>query len=143
MKSHEDNSLNTFVTLLSVSVSSLTITGVAAIDGQFWNVVLKVLGLIAYGIVGILISIGLLNGRKASFRAYLFILGLLILGAFEVYRLLTMFKQWVLDWPLFVKILVPSVLFVLVVIIVILKIIISKQKKDSKEKESEDEVLTD
>ena len=141
MKSHKDSSINAFVTLLSVSISSLTVTGIAVIDGQFWNVVLKVLGLISYGIVGILISIGLLNGRKTSLKAYLFILGLLILGAFEVYRLLTMFKQWVLDWPLFVKILVPSVFFVFVVIIVMLKIIISKRKKNLKERG--DEVYTD
>ena len=126
MKTHKEDSLYTFVALLTIAVSSLTITGVAAIDGQFWNVLLKILGLIAYGIVGLLISIGLLKGRKASYKAYLFIFGLLILGAFEVYRLLSMFNQWVFGWPLFVKILVPSALFLIIVLIIVLKILISK-----------------
>ena len=140
MKTHKEDSLYTFVVLLTIAVSSLTITGVAAIDGQFWNILLKVLGLIAYGIVGFLISIGLLNGRKASLKAYAFILGLLILGAFEVYRLLSMFNQWVLGWPLFVKILVPSTLFLLIVLIIVLKILISKRYKKTEENTTQDEI---
>ena len=143
MKTHKEGSLNSFPIVLSIAISSLTVTGVSVIDGQFWNVVLKVLGLLAYGVVGLLISIGLLKGRKASLKAYAFILGLLILGAFEIYRLLDLFKQWVLGWALFVKILVPSVLFVAVGSIIIFKILISKRHKKAKENTIKDEIYAE
>ena len=52
--------------LLVFLISSLAITGVSFIDGKIWNVIFLVVGMIAYVIVGILFSIGVLHGKEAG-----------------------------------------------------------------------------
>ena len=112
---HNQFSITKFRTLLVSLVSSIIITGVSFLDGMIWNVIFIIIGEIAYAIVGLLITIGVLRGRKNSRDAYSFIIVLLILGGYAIYKVLLSFKLWVLSWPLFVKILVPLILLFFVI----------------------------
>ena len=127
-----------FRVLLVSLVSSIIITGVSFIDGIIWNALFIMLGEIAYSIVGLLITAGVLKGKKNCKEAYSFIIVLLILGGYAIYRCLTIFKLWVLSWPLFVKIFVPSILLVLLIVIIVLIVLYKKGKltKDNKRQDN-------
>lgn len=94
--------------LLVFLISSIAITGISFIDGKIWDIVCLAIGLIAYAIVGFLFSIGILSTRQNGKEAYAFVFFLLILGGFGVYKILKTIRNWILSWPLFVKIMVPS-----------------------------------
>lgn len=112
--------------LLVALISSLAITGLSFIDGQIWNVVFLVLGMAAYSIVGVLFSIGVLHGRQSGKDAYALVFFLLILGGWGVYKGLVLFKEWVIAWPLAVKIAIPC-LIALAIGLVIFFIVRRKQ----------------
>lgn len=121
--------------LLVFLISSLAITGISFIDDQVWNVIFLVVGMVAYAIVGFMFSIGFLHGKQAGKEAYAFVFVLLLLGGYAVYKGLQQLKLWVLAWPLFVKILVPSIIglgiiAVAVLIILFKKGIIGKKSKN-------------
>lgn len=120
--------------LLVFLISSLAITGISFIDDQVWNVIFLVVGMVAYAIVGFMFSIGFLHGKQAGKEAYAFVFFLLLLGGYSVYKGLEQLKLWVLAWPLFVKILVPSIIGIIAVavLIVLVKkgIIAKKQSND-------------
>lgn len=94
--------------LLVFLISSIAITGISFIDGKIWDIVFLAIGLITYAIVGFLFSIGILSTRQNGKEAYAFVFFLLILGGFGVYKILKTIRNWILSWPLFVKIMVPS-----------------------------------
>ena len=52
--------------LLVTLVTSLTITGISYIDDKIWNLIMCVIGMLAYSIVGVLFSIGILHGKNAG-----------------------------------------------------------------------------
>ena len=56
--------------LLVFLISSLAITGISFVDGKVWDVIFLVVGMIAYAIVGIIFSIGILHGKQAGKDAY-------------------------------------------------------------------------
>ena len=116
--------------LLSLLISTLVITGISFIDGKIWDIVLVVIGLIAFAIVGLLFSIGILHGRKAGIDAYTLVSVLLLIGAYAIYKALINFKIWVLSWPLVAKILVPIGIGVLIGLIIV--ILICKKEKEEK-----------
>lgn len=123
--------------LLVFLISSLAITGISFIDDQVWNVIFLVVGMIAYAIVGVMFSIGILHGKQAGKDAYALVFFLLLLGGYAVYKGLEQLKIWVLSWPLFIKILVPSIIglgiiAVVVFIILVKKGIIGKKTPDKK-----------
>lgn len=117
--------------LLVFLISSLTITGISFIDGKVWDVIFLVIGMIAYSIVGILFSIGILHGKDAGKEAYAFVFLLLILGGYAVYKGLEKLRLWILAWPLFVKILVPSIIGAIIITGIVL-IILYKKKINGK-----------
>ena len=94
--------------LLVFLISSIAITGISFIDGKIWDIVFLAIGLVAYAIVGFLFSIGILSTRQNGKEAYAFVFFLLILGGFGVYKILKTIRNWILSWPLFVKIMVSS-----------------------------------
>lgn len=96
--------------LLVFLISSIAITGISFIDGKIWDIIFLVVGMIAYAIVGFLFSIGLLSTKKDGKDAYAFVFLLLLLGGFGFYKLLELIRNWILSWPLFVKILVPTLI---------------------------------
>lgn len=114
--------------LLSLLISSLVITGISFIDGKIWDIILLVIGFVAYAIVGFLFSVGILHGKKAGKDAYALIGVLLLLGTFAIYKALVNFKLWVLSWPLLAKILVPIGIGILIGLLIVL--ILLKKEKD-------------
>lgn len=112
--------------LLVFLISSLAITGISFIDNQVWNVIFFIVGLIAYAIVGLMFSAGILHGKQAGKEAYAFVFFLLLLGGYAVYKGLEQLKLWVLAWPLFVKILVPSIIGLGIIAVVVLIILFKK-----------------
>ena len=120
--------------LLVFLISILAITGVSFIDGKIWNVIFLVVGMIAYAIVGILFSIGVLHGKEAGKDAYAFVFFLLILAGYGVYKGLEYLRLWILAWPLAVKIIVPAVVALCIVGVIIL--IVFKRRKSKNEQGS-------
>lgn len=119
-----------YIALLTFLISSLTITGISFIDGKIWDVVFLVIGMIAYAIVGVLFSIGVLHGKQAGIDAYAFVTVLLLLGGYAAYEGLLTFKKWVISWPLFVKIIVPIIIVLLIIGLIVL--VVFKRKKEAK-----------
>ena len=115
--------------LLVFLISSLAITGVSFIDGKIWDFIFIVVGMVAYAIVGILFSIGVLHGREAGKDAYAFVFCLLILAGYGVYKGLEKLRLWILAWPLVVKIIVPIMIALLIGVLIIL--IIIKRKRNN------------
>lgn len=112
--------------LLVFLISSLAIIGISFIDDQIWNVIFLIVGMVTYAIVGFMFSIGFLHGKQAGKEAYAFVFFLLLLGGYAVYKGLEQLKLWVLTWPLFVKILVPSIIGLGVIAVVVLIILFKK-----------------
>ena len=113
--------------LLVFLISSLAIIGISFIDDQIWNVIFLIVGMVTYAIVGFMFSIGFLHGKQAGKEAYAFVFFLLLLGGYAVYKGLEQLKLWVWTWPLFVKILVPSIIGLGVIAVVVLIILFKKR----------------
>lgn len=124
-----------FNALLVFLISSIAITGISFIDGRIWDVIFVVVGMVAYAVVGFLFSIGILSTRKDGKDAYALVFLLLILGGYGFYKLLELIRNWVLSWPLFVKILVPSLIIAglcLGIFFVVRKMIVEKKQPKNK-----------
>lgn len=115
--------------LLVFLISSLAITGVSFIDGKIWDVIFIVVGMVAYAIVGVLFSIGVLHGKEAGKEAYAFVFFLLILAGYGVYKGLEKLRLWILAWPLAIKIIVPIMIALLIGALITL--IIIKRKRNN------------
>lgn len=116
--------------LLVFLISSLTITGVSFIDGKIWDVIFIVVGMVAYAIVGVLFSIGVLHGKEAGKEAYVFVFFLLILAGYGVYKGLEKLRLWILAWPLAIKIIVPIMIALLIGALITL-IIIKRERNNA------------
>ncbi len=116
------------IPLLITLTSSLAITGVSFLDGKLWDYVFVVIGILAYLVVGFLLSLGLLPTKKASKDAYKVVFLLLLIGVIFAYFGLKELKERLLSWPLWVKILVLSVLGVSVVLFTVLTVLHIKSK---------------
>lgn len=112
--------------LLVFLISSLVITGISFIDDKIWNIIFLIVCMIAYTIVGIMFSIGILHGKLTGKDAYALVFFLLLLGGHAVYKGLEQLKLWVLAWSLFVKILVPSIIGLGIIAVVILIVLVKK-----------------
>ena len=124
--------------LLVLLISSLAITGISFIDGKIWDVVFIVVGLIAYALVGILFSIGILSTKKEGSDAYALFFFLLLLGGYAVYKGLAELRNWITSWPLSAKIAVPSTVSLFIIVGIVLTIMwIAKNKSRKNDKEIE------
>lgn len=99
-----------YIALLIFLISSVAITGISFIDGKIWDIIFYVIGIVSYAVVGVLFSLGILSTKKQGSDAYAFVFLILVLGGYGVYKLLELIRIWILSWPLFVKILVPSLI---------------------------------
>ena len=72
--------------LLIVLVTSVTITGISFLDDKIWNVIIAVVGVIAYVIVGLLYSIHLIDGKQEGKTAYAAVFIILIIIGFLIYQ---------------------------------------------------------
>ena len=130
------NSLGIYKVLLVSLITSLSITGISFLDDKIWNLIMLIIGMIAYSIVGFLFSIRLIFGRKAGKEAYAAVFIILLILGYCVYNGIIKLQQWILSWPLYVKIIVPSVLVCLIAATIVLVILISRRStEDGKEQD--------
>lgn len=122
--------------LLIVLVTSVTITGISFLDDKIWNIIVAVIGVIAYGIVGLLYSIHLIDGKQEGKTAYVAVFIILIIIGFLIYQGILKVEQWILSWPIAVKIIVPTVMGLFIVGTITL-LVIGNKKKHIKEKQEE------
>lgn len=118
-----------FNSLIVFLASGITLTGISFIDDKIWGIVFLVMGMIAYAIVGLLYSIGVLHGRSAGKEAYALFFALLLLGGYGIYSFLKWYRTWVFSWPLAVKIIVPIVMGLVLIAV----ILVSIKRKDEYE----------
>lgn len=118
-----------FRVFLIALISSLTITGISFIDGKIWNVLFYIIGIISYLVVGVLISFGLLASKKARGEAYAIVFVALSLSCLWVYNLLAKFRAWLLDLPVFVKIIAPCALVLATIALIIANCVLESKKK--------------
>lgn len=122
--------------LLIVLATSVTITGISFLDDKIWNVIIAVIGVIAYGIVGLLYSIHLIDGKQEGKTAYAAVFIILIIIGFLIYQGILQVELWILSWPLAVKIIVPTVMGLLIIGTITL-LVIGNKKKPIEEKQEE------
>ena len=131
---NKNNSLGAYKLLLITLITSLSITGISYLDSKIWNIVMIVIGMLAYSIVGILFSLGLLHGKNAGKEAYAFVFIILLILGYCVYSGIVAIQNRIKIWPLYVKIVVPSLLFSAVIIVTIFYLL-KKHKKNNKNDE--------
>lgn len=122
--------------LLIVLITSISITGISFLDDKIWNIIIAVIGVGAYGIVGLLYSIHLIDGKQEGKTAYAAVVIILIIIGFLIYQGIIMVEQWILSWPIAVKIIVPTIMGLLIVGTIIL-LVIEKKKKTNIRKQEE------
>lgn len=93
-----------------------------------------VIGTLAYSIVSILFSVGLLQGKNAGKAAYAFVLIILLILGYYVYSGIVAIQNWITALPQHVKIVVPN-LFFRAIIIVTIFYLLKKHKENKKDKE--------
>lgn len=123
----KNNSLSEYKVLLVTLITSLSITGISLIDDQIWNLIILIIGMIAYSIVGILYSLHVITGKNAGKDAYAVVFIVLLILGYCVYQGIVKFQQWVLSWPLWIKILIPVILTLLIILVITIMIIKSRQ----------------
>ena len=120
--SKKNASLGIHKVVLTTLISSLAITGISFLDSKLWNIIIGGIGTLSYMIVGVLFSIGLLRGKKAGKEAFATVFIALLIGAYYVYQAIVSFQNWILSWPLAVKIIVPACLILLIGVVSVLVI---------------------
>ncbi len=124
-------SLNAFRGLLITLITATAITGISFLDDHIWNIVMAIVGVVAYGIVGLLYSMHLISGKEAGKEAYAAVFIILLIIGVLIYNGILKVEQWILSWPLYVKILVPSVMGTGIIAVSTL-LIINRIKKSKK-----------
>lgn len=136
---HRKTSLSSYKFVLVTLISSLAITGVSYLDEKIWNFIMLIFGMLAYSVVGLLFSIGMIHGKNAGRESYAFVFIILIILGYCVYNGIKSLQNWVLSWPLYVKIMIPTILLLTVVIIVIMYILKKRKQKPNEIDSSNDE----
>ena len=113
-----NTSIGFFKAILTTLITSLAIAGFSCLDNHPWNIIMIVIGMIAYSIVGLFFSIGLINSKGAGKQAYVFVFIILLILGYCVYNGIVAIQNWVVSWPVYVKFLVPSLLLFAIIIIV-------------------------
>lgn len=124
-------SLNAFRGLLITLITATAITGISFLDDHIWNIAMAIVGVVAYGIVGLLYSAHLISGKEAGKEAYAAVFIILLIIGVLIYNGILKVEQWILSWPLYVKILVPSLMGAGIIAVSTLLIInrVKKRKK--------------
>ena len=129
--SNKNNSINVYKILLTTLITSLAITGISYLDNKIWNIIMVVVGMLAYSIVSILFSFGIIHGKNAGKEAYAFVFIILLILGYCVYSGIVAIQKWIINWPLYVKIIVPIFLFAAIIIIIFY--LLKKHKENNRE----------
>lgn len=119
----KDDYMKKINALLILLISSLPISCISFIDGKIWDIIFIIIGMVAYGLVGLLFSIGVLHGKKAGKNAYAIIVFILIIAGYFVFGLLKKLRFWILSWPLIIKIIIVSIIVIAIITSIIIKIL--------------------
>lgn len=128
---NKNNSLGFYKVILTTLITSLAITGISCLDDKIWNIIMLIIGMLAYSIVGLLFSFGLIRGKNAGKEAYAFVFIILLLLGYCVYSGIVAVQNWIISWPLYVKIIVLSLLLVSIIIISLFYLL--KKRKENNE----------
>ena len=119
-------SLTVYKVLLITLITSLSITGLSFLDDKIWNLVMAIVGVVAYAIVGGLYSIPqFLGNRKELCCSIHYSFAFRILCISRYYQI----QQWILSWPLALKIILPSMMVLLIAGTIIWLVIKSKKER--------------
>lgn len=102
-----------WIAILLTLFTSISITGLSFIDNLILNKIIAALVAAAFSIVGLLYKLGVIDGKDEGSEAFKGVFIILLIGALVIYLGIRKFQEWVLSWPLAVKIIVPSVLGIL------------------------------
>lgn len=129
---NKNNSLGFYRVILTTLITSLAIIGISCLDDKIWNIIMHIIGMLSCSIVSILFSFGLIHGKNAGKEAYTSVFIILLLLSCCVYCGIVTIQNWIINWPLSVKIIVPSLL--LVAIIISLFYLLKTHKKNIKKR---------
>lgn len=132
--SNKNNSLGFYNVILTTLITSLAITGISCLDDKIWNIIMLIIGMLAYSIVGLLFSFGLINGKNAGKEAYAFVFIILLLLGYCVYSGIVAVQNWITALPQHAKIVVPNLFFGAIIIVTIFYLL-KKHKENKKDKE--------
>ena len=135
----KQNSLGIYKSILVTLITSLSITGISYLDNAIWNTIMIIVGLLSYSIVSILFSLHLIHGKNAGKEAYAFVFIILIILGYCVYNGIIAFQKWVLNWQLYIKILIPTILLLLITVSFILFLKAKRTNRDISQKKQVDE----
>lgn len=124
-------SLNVFRWLLITLITATAITGISFLDDHIWNIAMAIVVVVAYGIVELLYSAHLISDKEAGKEPYAAVFIILLIIGVLIYNGILKVEQWILSWPLYVKILVPSVMGAGIIAVSTL-LIINRIKKSKK-----------
>lgn len=130
---NKNNSLGFYRVILTTLITSLAIIGISCLDDKIWNIIMHIIGMLSYSIVSILFSFGLIHGKNAGKEAYTSVFIILLLLSCCVYCGIVTIQNWIINWPLSVKIIVPSLL--IFAIITIVAVLLFKKRKNIKAKD--------
>ena len=123
--------LNALRILLITLITSTTITGISIIDDQIWNIIIAVIGVVAYGIVGVLYSLKLISSSQDGKTAFAVVFIILIIVGFFLYQGILRFEQWIVSWDLWIKITIPTILGICIIVVATI-LIVNKIKREKK-----------
>lgn len=106
--------------LLGFLLTSITITGVSFIDNLILSRIVASLATISVLIVGIFYKIGIIDSKSEGSKAFDGVFVILLFLALIIYLGIRKFQEWFLTSPMYVKIIIPSVLGLLIIGIIIL-----------------------
>lgn len=89
-----------------------------------------IIGMLAYSIVGILFSFGLIHDKNVGKEAYTFVFIILLLLGYCIYCGIVTIQNWIINWPLSVKIILPSLLLVVIIIIILFYLLKKHREKN-------------
>lgn len=108
-----------WIVILLTLFTSISITGLSFIDNLILNRIIAILVAFAFFFVGILYKFGFIIGKEEGQEAFKGVLIVLLIFAFVIYLGIRKFQNWVLLWPLALKIIVPSVLGLVFICVII------------------------
>ncbi|HHU55121.1 MAG TPA: hypothetical protein GXZ48_00325 [Acholeplasmataceae bacterium] len=126
-----NKSLTSFKILLVFLITSLSITGISFLDNAIWNLIMAIVGVIAYAIVAILYSIHAISGSKAGRQAYAAVFIILLFIGYSIYQGIVKFQKWIISWPLYIKICVLAILIILIILMIIF--LIKENREETKD----------
>lgn len=109
-----------WIALLVFLLTSISITGLSLIDNLILARIVASLVSIAFFIVSLMYKIGVIDSKSEGSKAFKGVFVILLILALTIYLGIRRFQEWFLTSPMYVKIIIPSVLGLLIIGVIIL-----------------------